>query len=75
MPITKTETMKTQQRYKILALLKRGKPINQVQAICLFGCYRLSARIKELRDEFGDNAITTTINRDGMAVYKWEGAK
>jgi len=67
--------MKPQQRYKILALLKRGKTITQVQAIYLFACYRLSARIKELRDEFGDNAITTTINRNGMAVYKWEGAQ
>ena len=57
---------------RILALLRRGKSITQVDAIA-FNCYRLSARILELRKEYGDSAITTTLNKSGMAVYTWSG--
>lgn len=34
---------------QILAHLKRGKPLTPGGAMMLFGCYRLAARIQDLR--------------------------
>lgn len=45
---------------KILRLLKRGVSITQKQASNWFGCYRLGARIHELR-EAGYRIETTMI--------------
>lgn len=41
----------------ILTHLQMGKTLTQADAIRLFGCYRLGARILELREE-GYNIIT-----------------
>ena len=41
---------KKSQREMILDYLENGYSINQMEAIELFGCTRLAARIKELRD-------------------------
>lgn len=38
------------QRNQILKYLQSGKPITPIEALNKFGCFRLSARIKELRD-------------------------
>ena len=45
------------QNAKILAHLKTGAPITPVGALKLYGCFRLSARIKDLR-EAGHNIVT-----------------
>lgn len=42
--------MKTQNE-QIKAYLKKGKSITPLDALKKFGCLRLSARIKNLRDE------------------------
>ena len=60
------------QKAIILAMLKRGKRITQLDVIKR-GIFRLSARILEIRREYGDSAITTTLNKSGMAVYTWSG--
>ena len=39
------------QNKEILQHLKTGSPLNPLQALNRFGCFRLSARIKDLRDE------------------------
>lgn len=39
------------QKEKILEYLKTNGEINVMQALWKFGCYRLSARIYELREE------------------------
>ena len=36
--------------YKILTYMQSGKSITQMEAIKLFGCARLSARIADLRE-------------------------
>ncbi len=51
----------------ILAHLETGESITPMDALNLFGCFRLAARIKDLRDA-GHNILTTTID-DGMAHY------
>ena len=42
--------MKTQNQ-QILARLKSGKTITPIQALQQFGCMRLAARIRDLRDD------------------------
>lgn len=41
--------MKTSQNSKILRHLMKGKTLTPIQALNLFDCFRLSARIKNLR--------------------------
>lgn len=41
--------MTTSQNASILAHLRRGKPITSMDALRLFGCSRLAARILDLR--------------------------
>ena len=40
------------QSLKILDHLKRGQSITQIQALRLYGCMRLAARIIELREVY-----------------------
>lgn len=55
------------QNKRILAHLKSGKTITQKQAVPLFGCYRLSARIADLRDD--GHPIRTDIIRNGRSHF------
>ena len=43
------------QSLKILGHLKRGQSITQIQALNLYGCMRLAARIIELREIYPIN--------------------
>lgn len=54
------------QRGKVLARLRRGKSITPLQALYEFGCLRLAARIKELRDD--GHEIHTDMS-EGYARY------
>lgn len=49
--------MKTSIKNRILAYLKTGETLTALEALFKFGCYRLSARIYELRAE-GWNIVT-----------------
>ena len=53
--------MKTQNQ-EILNFLKTGKSITAARAIHDFRCYRLAARICDLR-ALGHNILTTTVKR------------
>lgn len=58
------------QNAKILAHMKRGLTITPLQALDLFGCMRLSARIDEL-EEMGYSVYrvwVTVKNREGKMV-------
>lgn len=41
--------MKTSQKQKILKHLSSGKSLSPLQALGLFGCYRLASRIYDLK--------------------------
>ena len=43
--------MKTTQRQKILEYLQAGGKLTPIDALGLFGCYRLGARVYELKRE------------------------
>jgi len=62
------------QNQKILNYLKQGKTITPIQALNLFGCFRLAARISDLR-KGGHTIYTNTITKDNksFAGYKYGG--
>ena len=56
------------QKTRILGHLKRHKTITPMQALSNYGCYRLAARIAELR-ESGVKIITTSKPGE-LATYR-----
>lgn len=59
------------QNKAIKAHLKKGKCITAMQALNQFGCFRLAARIKNLKDEGMDIRKIMMKNTEGkrVAVY------
>ena len=57
------------QNRKIRHRLESGKSITALDALYMFGCFRLSARIYDLRRE-GMNIISKKIEITSPAVYK-----
>ena len=69
------------QNREILEYLKTGKSITAAEAVRKFGCYRLAARISDLR-QAGHEIISesvTQLNRYGekvqFASYRLKGAR
>lgn len=60
------------QRARIGQALKAGQPLAPMDALRDFGCFRLAARIKELRE--AGWSIATERHPDGYAVYRMEEA-
>ncbi len=63
---------------KILAHLQSGKTLTNAQAASLWECYRLSGRIKELRDRGYDIGRRDVPNKNGVGthgVYYMEAEK
>jgi hypothetical protein len=56
------------QKLQILQALKRG-PLTPHAALSLFGCFRLAARVAELRQE-GHQIHTKRAGKSQYAVYK-----
>lgn len=69
----KNITMKSQNE-KILQYLKRGGKITPISALNMFGCFRLAARISDLRRD-GHVISTENLTKDGKtyASYKYIG--
>ena len=52
--------------------LNSGRPLTGLQALNKYGAYRLSARIYNLRQKYGEDSIYTERRRNGdsyIAVY------
>ena len=66
------------QNSRILAHLKRGRAITALQALKLFNCFRLAARVLDLKAA-GHDIVTTPVHRGQkrFASYslKLKGAK
>jgi hypothetical protein len=60
------------QNERILAHLKKGKKITPLDALEKFGCFRLAARISDLRKD-GHVISTENVTKDGktFASYKY----
>ena len=61
--------MKTQKQ-QILAYLEKGKAITPIQALSKFGCFRLSARISDLRND-GLNIATKYVTIKGKTFASY----
>ena len=61
--------MKTQNE-KIKAYLTKGKAITPIDALNKFGCFRLSARIADLRNE-GLNITTKYVTKAGKTFASY----
>ena len=59
------------QAQRILIYLKTGKTLTPLEALKKFGCFRLAARISDLRSQ-GHNIWTNYITKDNktFAAYK-----
>lgn len=56
------------QNKKILTWLKLGKPLNPIQALKRFGCFRLASRINNLRNDGNDINTARALNGN-YAIY------
>ena len=65
--------MKDSQTKRILDHLKQGKGMSAMLAVKMFGCYRLAARVAELRNS-GYNIKTTMVThgKKRFALYQLE---
>ncbi len=61
--------MKTQKQ-QIKDYLSKGKKITPIQALNKFGCFRLAARISDLRKE-GLNIATKNVTKDGKTFASY----
>ena len=57
------------QNLQILNYLKKGKTITQVEAYHKFGCWRLSARIFDLRKQHNIKTVNVTNKGKTYAQY------
>lgn len=58
------------QKSRILNHLKTGKAITQIEALNLFGCFRLASRIEELRSQGYDiKTVMIDYNNKRFAKY------
>ena len=56
--------------------LKKGKSLTALQALERFNCWRLAARVNEIRATHGEDSVSTQmVERDGKryARYRWQG--
>lgn len=61
--------MKTQKQ-QIKEHLSNGKKLTPIQALTKFGCFRLAARISDLRKE-GLNIETKNVTKDGKTFASY----
>ena len=62
--------MRKSQKQNIRAALENGVGITHLEAMNWFGCARLAARIKDLRDE-GMSIQTTTVKEGGKTFARY----
>ena len=58
------------QNLRILQHLQAGETLTQIDALGLFGCFRLASRVNDLR-QAGWNIQTTIIKEDGKRYAKY----
>ena len=58
------------QNQKIKSYLEQGKTITPLQALNKFGCFRLAARVNDLRKE-GLNIATKIITKNGKSYASY----
>lgn len=62
------------QKLAILGWLSSGKKLTPLEALSKFGCFRLGARIWELKD-VGHNITSKLVDRNGKKVAEYQLVK
>lgn len=62
------------QAAEILDYLRAGRSLTAIEALSRFGCFRLAARIKDLRDA-GHPIVTDTVTQDGKQYARYSLSK
>lgn len=65
---------KKTQSEKILTYLSKGKGLTPIDALNKFGCFRLAARIADLRSQ-GYTIWTDTVTKNGKTFASYKMAK
>ena len=73
MNINENQQTSESQNKKIAAWLQQGNSITALEALNMFGCFRLASRITDLKQKFGlritsDRVVTSTGKR--VASYR-----
>ena len=58
------------QNQQIKSYLEKGKSITPIQALNKFGCFRLAARISDLKND-GLNIATKIVTKDGKTFASY----
>jgi len=58
------------QNKQIINHLQQGKTLTSLEALKLFGCFRLSARIAELKNQ-GFNIVSNNIKENGKTFAEY----
>lgn len=58
------------QNQQIKSFLEKGKALTPIQALNKFGCFRLAARISDLRNE-GLNIATKIVTKEGKSYASY----
>ena len=58
------------QNQQIKSYLEKGKTITPIQALNKFGCFRLAARISDLRND-GLNIATKIVTKEGKSYASY----
>lgn len=70
--INENEGVAISQTARILSHLLEGRSITALEALDLYGCFRLSARIKDIESRYGFTPSRDRVqvkNREGKEVY------
>lgn len=64
------------QNHQILTYLEQGKPITALEALTMFQCFRLAARIRDLKDAGHDiKSYIINVGDKKIAAYLLNKAK
>jgi len=66
--------MKASHKEKIEKYLSSGKSLTAIEALTKFGCFRLAARISDLRRD-GINIATDTVTQKGKTFARYKKIK
>jgi hypothetical protein len=59
------------QEAQILKHLRSGKTLTAIEALNRFGCFRLAARVKDLKEE-GHDIRSAIVKVDGKRIAKYQ---
>ena len=75
--VNENEATSVAQKKQIAGYLLAGNSITQMDALRMFGCFRLASRINDLRNEGYDIATERVVTSNGKRVARYrmmEGA-